>query len=146
MDPVARTWARCAAAEMHSGFSALRSRCGMNCGLRIKLIGIPDDLYRDITRIDELWHEGFARFKGPWLAGQVFTAIDAFFAPVAFRIQTYGLVLGKSAMTYAERLRALPSAQDWYKAALAETDRESIHEAQALASGVIISDLRSVAV
>src|SRR5688572_18684779 len=30
----ARAWARCASAEMHSGFPVLRDRCGMNCGVR----------------------------------------------------------------------------------------------------------------
>src|SRR5262245_40578936 len=36
-EAAARAWARCAAAEMHSGFMALRNTCGMNCGVRIKL-------------------------------------------------------------------------------------------------------------
>ena len=30
LDPDARTWARCASAEMHAGFTALRSLCTMN--------------------------------------------------------------------------------------------------------------------
>lgn len=35
-DPRARAWARSAAAEMHSGFFALRNQCGMNCGIRVR--------------------------------------------------------------------------------------------------------------
>ena len=38
-DPVARAWARCAAAEMHSSFFALRNDCNMNCALRVELNG-----------------------------------------------------------------------------------------------------------
>lgn len=145
-DAAARAWARCATAEMHSGFAALRNRCGMNCGLRIALTALPDDLRRDIARIDELWSEGLARFGGPWLAGSAFTAVDAFFAPVAFRMQTFGLELGHAAMDDAARLRALPAMRDWYAAALAEPEREDGHEADAGASGTITADLRRVAV
>ena len=141
----ARTWARCAAAEMHSGFSALRSRCGMNCGLRIALHAMPDALRRDIARIDELWREGLERFGGPWLAGPDFTAVDAFYAPVAFRIQTFGLELGDAAAAYTARLLALPAMREWYEAALAETAREPGHEAEARAAGTITDDLRTVA-
>lgn len=143
-DAGARAWARCAAAEMHSGFSALRNRCGMNCGLRIALHAMPDDLGRDIARVDELWRNGLERFGGPWLAGPAFTAVDAFFAPVAFRMQTFGLELGDDAMAYAERLRALPAMRDWYAAALAEPDREDGHEAEARASGTVTDDLRAL--
>jgi glutathione S-transferase len=143
-DAAARSWARCAAAEMHAGFSALRSRCGMNCGLRIALNAMPDDLRRDIARIDELWREGLSRFGGPWLAGDAFTAVDAFYAPVAFRIQTYGLTLGDAAMTYATRLLSLPPMQDWYRAALAEPFREEGHEAEVRAAGTVLEDLRVI--
>lgn len=141
-DPQARAWARCAAAEMHSGFAALRNRCGMNCGLRIELGERPDDLSRDIARVDALWAEGLQRFGGPYLAGPSFTAVDAFFAPVAFRVQTFGLALNEPGAAYAKRLLALPAMQEWYAAALAETDREEGHEHEARESGRIVQDLR----
>lgn len=142
-DAAARAWARCAAAEMHGGFSALRNICGMSCGLRVRLHATPPALAQDIARIDELWTDGLDRFGGPFLAGGAFTAVDAFFAPVAFRVQTYGLALGKPAATYAERLLALPAMQDWYTAALAETHREPGHEAEVREVGTITEDLRA---
>src|SRR5215475_690443 len=37
----ARAWARCAAAEMHSGFGTMRDICTMNCGIRVKLDAMP---------------------------------------------------------------------------------------------------------
>ena len=142
-DPVARAWARCASAEMHSGFGALRSQCTMNCGLRIRM---PDNvsaaLHADIARIDELWGEGLARFGGPFLAGKTFGAVDAFFAPVAFRIQTYGLTLVAPAATYAKRLRELPAMRSWYDDALQEGWRDPEHEDEARQSGVLLEDLR----
>ena len=143
MDRAARAWARCATAEMHSGFNALRQYCTMNCGLRIRLDVYSEDLARDVRRIAELWHEGLDRFAGPYLAGRSFTAVDAFFAPIALRVQTYGLELPTHADEYAKRLRELPSMREWYEAALAETWREPGHEAEAHAAGTWLEDLRA---
>lgn len=142
-DARARAWARCAAAEMHAGFPVLRSICTMNCGLRVR-IGAPSEaLRKDVARIDELWGEGLARFGGPFLAGEAFTAVDAFYAPVAFRIQSYGLQLGEAAMAYAQRLLGLPALRAWYDAALAETWRDPGHEEEARRAGVWLQDLRA---
>jgi glutathione S-transferase len=91
--PTRAAWARCAAAEMHSGFQALRNTCSMNCGVRVKLHAQSEALKKDIARIAELWTEGLARFGGPFLAGAKFGAVDAFFCPVAYRVQSYGLEL-----------------------------------------------------
>ncbi len=85
----ARTWARCASAEMHSGFTALRNQCSMSCGVRVALPEISAALRDELARLDVLWTECLTRFGGPFLAGNTFSAVDAFFAPVVFRIQTY---------------------------------------------------------
>ncbi|MBA3395952.1 MAG: glutathione S-transferase family protein [Deltaproteobacteria bacterium] len=142
-NPDARAWARCAAAEMHSGFTALRERCSMTCGLRVRLHEQPPALLRDLARIDELWRAGLDRFSGPFLAGSAFSAVDAFFAPVAFRIQTYGVALDPRSAAYAGRLLALPSMQRWYADALAETWRDLPHEAEVVSYGTIVEDLRA---
>ena len=144
-DRKARAFARSAVAEMHSGFPQLRNTCGMNVGLRIELTTIPEGLARDIARIDALWSEGLTRFGGPFLAGERFTAVDAFFTAVAFRVQVYNLKLSEPAAAYAQRLLALPSMQDWYKAALTETWRRSAYESEALAAGRIVADYRQTA-
>jgi glutathione S-transferase len=142
-DEMARTWARCASAEMHSGFSALRTHCSMNCGIRVRLREQPAALVRDVERISELWNDGLARFGGPFLAGDAFSAVDAFFAPVAFRAQTYGLELTGAASAYASRLLALDGMRRWYTESLAETWRETDHEAEVLAAGTSLEDLRT---
>ena len=145
-DPQARAWARCAVAEMHSGFAALRAHCGMNCGLRVRLPDeLPAPLRADIARINELWGEGLSRFGGPFLAGNTFGAVDAFFAPVAFRIQTYNLVMDDAAAAYAERLRELPAMRRWYADALLETWRDPDHEDEIRQSGTVLADLRGSA-
>jgi glutathione S-transferase len=138
----ARAWARSAAAEMHSGFATLRERCGMSCGVRVALDEIPDALTWDLQRLHELWIEGIERFGGPFLAGPAFTAADAFFAPVAFRIQTYRLKLELPAASYAARLLALPSMRAWQADALAEPWRDPSHEADIKRAGTIVEDLR----
>ncbi|WP_375058104.1 glutathione S-transferase N-terminal domain-containing protein [Zobellella sp. DQSA1] len=138
----ARAWARSAAAEMHSGFGALRSQCPMNCGLHIALGAMDDALRQDLDRLNELWQDGLSRFGGPWLAGEVFGAVDAFFAPVVFRTINYHLPLAPAAADYAERILALPAMQDWLAAALTEPWREPDHEQEALQAGALIEDRR----
>lgn len=143
-DASARAWARCASAEMHSSFGALRQRCSMNCGIRVKLHEMPDALAADIARVSELWNDGLSRFGGPFLAGEGFTAVDAFFAPVAFRVQTYGLAIDGTAATYLRRMLELPAMHEWYTAALAETFRDE-HDSLALEFGTLTRDLRATA-
>jgi len=141
-DPAARAWARCAAAEIHGGFSALRNRCSMNCGVRVTLHSIDAALRADVARIDELWREGLARFGGPYLTGTAFTAADAFYAPVAFRVQSFGLALGDRARSYFEQLLGHREMRAWYAAALAEPWRETVHEQDIAAVGSVTADYR----
>jgi glutathione S-transferase len=122
-DRVARAWARSAAAEMHSGFAALRQNCSMSCGVRIRLHAQPPALARDVARIDALWSEGLA--------------------PVVFRVQTYDLVLSASAKAYVARMLALPGMQQWYAEALAEPWRDEMHEVELREAGDYLADHRT---
>jgi glutathione S-transferase len=106
------------------------------------LTELPADLRADLARLEALWAEGLARFGGPFLGGAAFGAVDAFYAPVAFRVQTYALPLAQPAAAYAARLLALPAMRDWYAAALAEPWRDEPHEADIAAAGTITQDLR----
>jgi glutathione S-transferase len=141
-DSLARAWARSAAAEMHSGFNELRGSCSMNCGVRVRLNRLPSALERDIARIAALWNDGLQRFGGPFLAGSAYTAVDAFFAPVAFRIQTYGLSLDPASAAYATGLLDLASMREWYASALKEKWRDHSHEVDVVQLGTILADLR----
>ncbi len=140
----ARAWARSAAAEMHSGFSALRNDCSMSCGVRVSLHAISPALQKDLDRLSELWGEGLQRFGGPFLAGKVYSSVDAYFAPVAFRVQTYGLPLTEHAQRYVTTLLACESSQQWYEQALAETLREPDHDKEIAAAGKLTADFRKV--
>lgn len=141
-DKAARAWARSAAAEMHAGYSALRNECPMTVGMRIRLPKLSDALHKDLRRIQELWGQGLEQFGGTFLAGGSFTAVDAFFAPVAFRVQTFALPLDERCSAYIARLLSLPGMQQWAQAALAETFREPSHEDELAALGEVTADLR----
>ena len=142
-DPAARAFARCAAAEMHSGFVELRNRCSMSCGLRARLKETPAALEREIERLEALFGDGLARFGGGFLAGNQFTAVDAFFAPVAFRVQSYGLELGAGAAAYLGRLLALPPMEAWYAAGIQEIFRDLPHEREIAQMANVTQDLRA---
>jgi glutathione S-transferase len=114
----------------------------MTCGMRVRLREVSAALQKDIARLSELWNEGLRRFGGPFLAGQTFGAVDALYAPVAFRIQTYGLAIEGAAAGYAAILCALPSMQRWYADALEETWRDPEHEEDVKNCGDILEDFR----
>ncbi len=141
-DAKARAWARSASAEIHSGFMTLRGVCNMNCGIRVKLKEVTPALQEDLSRLAALWSDGLNKFGGPFLAGHDFSNVDAFFCPVAFRAQTYGLPLQGDAKAYAERLLALPVMREWYEAGLAETWRIERYEDLARAAGEVVADYR----
>jgi len=142
-DVTARAWARCATAEMHSSFAALRNHCGMSLGIRVRLHAWPEALQADVRRIDELWSEGLARFGGPFLAGAQFSIVDAFFCPVAYRARTYDIPLGPAAFGYAQRLLQLPAMRAWEAAGLEERWRDEAHEQEIAQYGDVVADLRA---
>ena len=141
-DGKARAFARCVSAEMHSSFSHLRNICPMNCAITVEMNEISAGLQRDLDRVGEIWTTGLETFGGPFLAGEAFTAADAFFCPVAFRVRSYQLPLPGPAMEYCERLLALPAMKAWDDAGINESWKEEAHEEEAAAAGRIIADRR----
>ncbi len=140
-DPDARGWAQTVTAEMHSGFSALRNDCTMNVGVRVKPKPMSDRLQADVVRIREIFEQGLSRFGGPYLAGSEFSAVDAFFAPVAYRIRTYGLDVG-AGQAWVDHIIAHPAMQAWEAEALQEDWREQGHEEDLRNCGEVIADYR----
>jgi glutathione S-transferase len=131
-DALARAWARSAAAEMHSGFTALRGELGMNVRLRTSKVPSPA-VAADIARILALWAEGRERFSdgGAFLCGS-FGAVDAFWCPVVFRFQSYGVRLAGAAAAYAQALRELPAMREWAADAERETERIPAYDPPAI--------------
>ena len=121
-DPKARAFARSMCAEMHAGFRDLRGDMTMCIRERVDVRPWSPDLTKDIERVFALWAEARRRFGagGPYLFG-AWSIADAFFAPVAFRFQTYAVEPPDEAGAYWRRLLAHPHVREWEGAALAET-------------------------
>lgn len=124
-----RAQARCYAAEMHSGFFALRNEMPMNIRARRRVQPSADCL-TDIARIQALWTDARSAHAtdGPWLFGE-FCAADAMFAPVVLRLRTYGVALSPPLAAYCDTLIGCASMQAWIAAALQETEILSADEA-----------------
>jgi glutathione S-transferase len=112
-----RARARSAAAEMHSGFRALRAAMPMNIRSRYPGKGMNDGVARDIARISAIW----AAAKRPYLFGE-FGAADAFYAPVATRLVTYGVELKGAARDYQQALLESSGVRAWSADAVKETE------------------------
>lgn len=138
----ARAWARSIVAEQHAGFRELETVCSMSCGHRVKLHYLSPKLLLELRRVLRVWNEGIKRFHGPFLMGKAFTAVDAFFAPMIFRIFTYGLAMDKVSTRYYKMMLRHKFMQQWYQEALLETDRDVLRDTQLLIFGDVEKDLR----
>jgi glutathione S-transferase len=122
-DSAVRAVARSISAEMHSGFSALRSNMSMNCRGSFPGVGRTVEVAADVERIQRMWTDCRERFgaAGPFLFGE-FTIADAMYVPVVLRFKTYAVQLAPVARQYADTMLGLPALQDWVEAAKAETE------------------------
>jgi glutathione S-transferase len=133
----ARPVARSIAAEMHAGFRALRNACPMN--MRRAYAGFrPDaEVRADLDRLAVIWAHARGRRtgdgagdgagEGPFLFGS-FCAADAFFAPVASRVATYGLELDADDTAYVAALLGHPSVRRWRAMAMADAHVQPQYE------------------
>jgi len=120
-DRDARAMARSVAAEMHAGFSALRSACPMNLGRKFAQKDRGEAVARDVARFSEIVRQARERFGagGPFLFG-AFSAADAMYAPLATRLDTYSIAIDATTRAYVDAILALPAFQEWRSAALKE--------------------------
>lgn len=123
-DPAAAGLARSMAAEMHSGFAALRSELPMNLGRDPVARDISPAVIDDVNRVLTLWAEARSRFGrgGPYLFG-TFGAADIAFAPVVVRLISYAVPLPGFAQGYAAIIHDHPWIAAWREAAAAEPMR-----------------------
>jgi len=124
-EQAARAHARSAAAEMHSGFAALRTHMSMDIRARKYERGAAamarEDVAADIKRIRALWFDALVQSSGPFLFGD-FSIADAFFAPVVMRFVTYGVDLPPALAAYRDRVVGLAPMQQWIAEATAEVE------------------------
>lgn len=120
----ARATARAVSAEMHAGFTALRSALPMNVRRHSPGFVVDAQARRDIARIQALWTDCRARFGagGAFLFG-AFSIADAMYAPVVLRLVSYDVPIEGGAQAWVDRMRSLDAMQAWIAAATAETER-----------------------
>ena len=142
-DPAARAWGRAVACEMHSGFGAMRNAMTMCIRERMDVRPWSDATAANVRRIESLWTEGRTRFGagGSFLCG-AFSLADVFYAPVAFRFQTYLVKPAGVAGEYLAALLAHPFMREWEVAALAETEIIAADEPRLLYRDAIESVVR----
>jgi glutathione S-transferase len=114
-----RARARAVANEMHGGFLPLRRACPMNMRRQPSAIELSADVLANVARIDEIWTDCRARYRGPFLFGAFGTA-DAMFAPVVSRFHAYAVPVGPIARAHMDAVMALPAWAEWQAAALEE--------------------------
>ncbi len=121
-----RARARSVCAEMHSGFGALRNCFGMNIEASLPEVG-PRVLTEnpatqaDLDRMVQLWRDALTSSGGPFLFG-TYSIADAYFAPVATRIRTYGLPVPADVSAYIDRALAAKGTAAWMRDALQEKE------------------------
>ncbi|HTP75225.1 MAG TPA: glutathione S-transferase family protein [Burkholderiaceae bacterium] len=121
-----RARARSLCAEMHAGFSTLRTVCPQNIEAALPQVGErllreQPALRTDLQRLQAMWGEALRASGGPFLFG-AFGIADAYFAPVAARFRTYGLAVDATTQGYVERVLESPGVAAWVRDALAECD------------------------
>ena len=121
-DREARAIARAISAEMHAGFSILRSQWPMNARAEGRRTPASPERAADIARIEQLWADCRQRFgaAGPWLFGE-YSVADAMYAPVVLRFRTYGAQLRETSRAYVSTVLEDAHMRDWLQAVRAES-------------------------
>ena len=116
-DKIQRAHARSVCAEMHAGFGALRSHCGMNVEADLRhqgriILRDQPQVRTELARIVQMWSGLLQAHGGPMLFGE-FGIADAYYAPVGVRITTFGLPVPAEITSYIERVQQLPGVKAW---------------------------------
>lgn len=119
-DKATRATARSYAAEMHSGFTSLRSQLSMDIQLRTQIKHLTPGTVQDIERVLHMWKSALTDSKGDFLFGD-FTIADAFFAPVVLRLKSYGVnITDKKVLKYMKSVETDSAVAEWIRAAMKE--------------------------
>lgn len=121
-DASSRALGRSMAAEMHSGFSALRAQLPMNCRARGRVVAREQALASDLERLWIVWSDSLAchHDRGPWLLGD-YSLADAMFAPVVLRLGTYGIEPPAELQPYCHQVLSDETLSTWLALAMEES-------------------------
>ncbi len=116
----ARALARSYAAEVHSGFTNLRTQLSMDIRLQCEIRHLSDGTVADINRILDMWRTALKVSEGPYLFGE-FCIADAFFAPMVFRFISYGIKIKDPMIRkYMKNIIEHHGVQFWVEEAMKE--------------------------
>lgn len=120
-----RAIARALSMEMHAGFGTMRDLLSFNAKKRHQNFDYSP-ARKDIDRVKAIWTEQLKKSGGPFLFGS-FGIVDAMYAPVVGRFQTYGVPVEGLVKDYYEAILDLSAMKEWYKGALAEDFEAANH-------------------
>jgi glutathione S-transferase len=120
-DPKNKAKARSIAAEMHSGFNAVRNELPMNIRAT-RFVELSENALADIKRIDQIWADQMKTLGGDsgWLFGE-WSIADMMFAPVVMRFKTYDIALSPEATSYLNFVLSDADLNRWIEDAKQET-------------------------
>ncbi|WP_332853939.1 glutathione S-transferase family protein [Duganella sp. S19_KUP01_CR8] len=112
-DARVRALARAAAAEMHAGFTHLRTQMSFGLDLGDDPGALSPDTEWEIQRVFQIWR-GLqqAAGGGPFLCGE-FGIVDAMYVPVVFRFRRYGVAIPADLQGYVAAILDHRHVQQW---------------------------------
>lgn len=99
-DPAQRALSRSLCAEIHSGFMAIRQEMPFSAKGDVRRVSISSQAETELVRLESIFSQSSAGFF--W--GEVPTAVDAFYAVMAFRLTSYGIDFKGNAGRYQQSL------------------------------------------
>jgi len=110
-----RAIARSLCAELHSGFNAIKSKCPFTLDSEVKPVELSKNLPIELTRVEDI----FSQAKLPYMFDSA-SVVDAFYAVLAYRLNSYGVSLNGRAGAYQQSLlnwhilnNAIVKAKQW---------------------------------
>ena len=125
-DAKERAIARSLVMEMHAGFSNMRELLNFHAKKKFQNFN-HGPAQADIDRVKSLWTSQLEKSGGPFLFGK-FGLVDAMYAPVVGRFETYGVPVSGLVKKYCEAMMELPAMKSWYEGAHAEDFIAPHHE------------------
>ena len=119
-DPQVKALARAAAAEMHSGFTHLRTQMsfGLNTGDTPETL--TAETREEVMRVFDIWNNLRALSGSKQFLCGDFGIVDAMFVPVVFRFRRYGIAIPAQLQGYIDNILAYAPVQQWLKLAAQE--------------------------
>ncbi|CAN2971250.1 glutathione S-transferase [Pseudomonas sp. PM2] len=119
-DPQVKALARAAAAEMHSGFTHLRTQMSFGLSTGDTPETLTAQTREEVMRVFDIWNNLRALSGSKQFLCGDFGIVDAMFVPVVFRFRRYGIAIPAQLQGYVDNILAYAPVQQWLKLAAQE--------------------------